>query len=264
MSLRCNRHGGWKSRGVALLPVLLTLSVLLGAALQAVVRWAVQGRRARQRARAAEALTREVAWAAAAAQRWAVTPAALGGGSGRLDFAGLRLEDLGLQPDPQRAYLHRSAHGTIRVLPVPACEMLDGLAERHGAGTGRGALLVIGWQNGPSDAVSILVMGPLVALPLARVPWGWVRALMVPPAAEDPSPEAATQPADGAATPAPSQSTLLRRRASRCADRPAASCRPSRSAVPTVSFRAASPARGSPAGHRGGDERGRPARRRIE
>jgi hypothetical protein len=180
-------------------------SALLARGVVAAVGAQLAGPRASRRA---EARADEAGWIAAAAQRWALTPAALGGPSEPAGaFRGLTFADLGLAADPARADLRRTAVGTYRLLAAEG-DVLDSYATNLGTEVAAGGLLVVGTDEAPEDAVAVLVLGPLVQVRLPAVPWAWVRALTTPTAdplvaATPPKPTRAPGRAVVVRTPAP-------------------------------------------------------------
>ena len=126
----------------------------------------------------------EAGFVAAAVQRWLVTPAVLGGpAAGRVRFDAVTFDTLGLACGAAR--VRRTAAGTLRLIPVAPCAMLDGCAALVGSERpDAGGLLVVGTCETPGDAVAVLVLGPLVQVCLPDVPWAWIRALTTP--ASDP------------------------------------------------------------------------------
>ena len=164
------------------------VAVLASRGLVGVVSVPLAGPRARRRM---EARAAEVGWTAAAAQRWSLTPAKLGGpsapGFGELDF-----DALGLPHGPRHASVRHTSCGTLRLLPVAPCATLDGCAALLGAEVSAGGgLLVVGTDTVPEDAVAVLVLGPLVQVRLPHVPWAWVRDLMDAPPVAVPAPPVA-------------------------------------------------------------------------
>jgi hypothetical protein len=153
-------------------------AVLLARGAVALAAVALAGPRARLRA---ETRAAEAGWIASAAQRWSLSPPALGGpvvpadGFRELTFAGL-----GLAHDAGRPDLQRTATGTYRLVAVDPCETLDGCAALAHTEAPSGALLVVGTDEAPEDAVAVLVLGPLVHVRLPRVPWRWIRELTTP------------------------------------------------------------------------------------
>jgi hypothetical protein len=154
-------------------------SVLLARGAVAAVGALLAGPRATRRA---EARADEAGWIAAAAQRWALTPAALGGPSETAGaFRALTFADLGLPADPAHPDVRRTAVGTYRLLAAPS-DALDSYATHLGTDVAAGGLLVVGTDDAPEDAVAVLVLSPLVQVRLSAVPWAWVRALTTPAA----------------------------------------------------------------------------------
>ncbi len=149
--------------------------------------------RRRREVRAAEA-----GWIAAAAQRWSLTPAVLGGpAAADAGFAGLDFAALGLSHDARHADVRHTPSGTVRLLPIAPCATLDGCAALLGTDVAAGGgLLVVATDATPEDAVAVLVLGPLVQVRLPHVPWTWVRNLM----------DAADAPAPAPSVPAPAVS----------------------------------------------------------
>ena len=175
--------------------LLLALAVTLGAVLVsstvAAVACVLRGRIRSERRAGARAA--EVALIAASAQRWHAARAEWGGGGGT--FAGASFRTLGLPTNPLDPARRRTDHGVYRIVHVPSCDTLDFAATRTGVDTGRDGLLVVGWDPVSGDATAAIVLGPLVQVPLARVPWAWIAALDAEPL---PQPTEADDPARGA------------------------------------------------------------------
>ncbi len=171
--------------------LLFSLAVTLGAVLAssmaaAVVSSFLRGRTLRRRA---EARADEVALLAAAAQRWRMTPAAWGGPQAD-GFAGVSFDALGLPTVPRRADRRQTANGVYQIVHVPSCPTLDRAARRTGQETGRDGLLVVGWDPETGDDTAVVVLGPLVQVPLASVPWAWIAELSRPAASASVAPSA--------------------------------------------------------------------------
>lgn len=157
-----------------LFALLLTLvAVLVSSTAAAVVNALRAEWQARRRTRAR---ADEVALIAAAAQRWRVTPGEWGGPVTDA-FAGASFESLGLPTLPFEPTRRRTANGTYRIVHVPACATLDLAAQRTGLEPNGDGLLVAGWDPVTGDDIAVVVLGPLVQVPLARVPWRWIADL---------------------------------------------------------------------------------------
>ena len=160
------------------MPVLFALAVTAAAVLAsstaaAALSAALRVARARRRA---SARAGETALVAAAAQRWRTTPAAWGGPSAD-GFAGASLAAFGLPSAHRQPGRWRTESGVYRLVHVPACPTLDRAADRAGHETGGDGLLAVGWDPATGDDTAVVVLGPLLQIPLARVPWAWIAAL---------------------------------------------------------------------------------------
>ena len=170
---------------VATLGAVLVSSTAAAAVSAVRVEW-----QARRRARARD---EQVALIAASAQRWHAARAEWGGGGG--SFAGASFETLGLPTNPLDPERRRTGHGVFRIVHVPPCPTLDLASERTDVETGRDGLLVVGWDETSGHATAAVVLGPLVQVPLARVPWEWIAALDAPTTPVATTPEAVVAPA---------------------------------------------------------------------
>ncbi|WP_412068865.1 hypothetical protein [Rubrivirga sp. IMCC43871] len=154
------------------------------------------GRQAMAGRRRREARADELALLAAAVRRWRVTPAEWGGaGDG---FQGVSFDAVGVATCPARGGRH-TPHGRYRIVRVPPCADLDAALVRIGHAPGADGVLVVGWDPVTGEDAATIVLGPLVQVPLARVPWAWIAQLGWPQAAtpvlpESPLPTAQTRP----------------------------------------------------------------------
>lgn len=157
--------------------IFLALATTLGAVLISSTATAVLRalREALQARRRAQARADEVALIAASAQRWHTAPTEWGGGGGA--FAGASFQALGLPTNPLAPARRRTPNGVYRIVHVPSCDTLDLAAERTGVEAGRDGLLVVGWDPASGQDTAAIVLGPLVQVPLARVPWAWIAHL---------------------------------------------------------------------------------------
>ena len=146
--------------------------------------------------RRAQVRAAELANLAAAAQRWRLTPAVLGGPTTG-GFADVSFDALGLRTRLFRPHERRTAHGIYQLVAVPACPTLDAAAARAGLDAGGDGLLVVGHDPVSGEDAAVVVLSPLVQIPLARVPRAWIAELSraVRPTLEaQPVPEAVPAP----------------------------------------------------------------------
>jgi hypothetical protein len=161
----------------------------------------------RARARRMGARAQEALALGAAAQRWLLAPAVLGGSGGAASFAGVSLDALGMANNPLRPTVRRTAWAEYRLIPVDRCATLDALAARAGTSSS-GGLLVVGTGATRAESVATLVLGPLVQVALPEVPWAWIASL-TPPAA--PAEAAAEAPAPAPVEPVREITARVRR-----------------------------------------------------
>ena len=146
-------------------------ATLLSGVLAAVV---TSGLEARRRTRRAVARADEVALLAAAVQRWRLTPPAWGGAPG-VGFEGVSLEAIGAAVCPVTRR-RRTASGAYSVVHVPSGPALDRALGRVGMDAGTDGVLVVGRDPETFETAAALVLGPLLQVPLAGVPWGLLSA----------------------------------------------------------------------------------------
>lgn len=185
------------------------VAVLASAGAAAVVSGLRAEAAARRRARVRDA---ELANLAAAAQRWRVTPRVLGGPAAD-GFGGVSFDALGLETRLFRPSERRTESGVYRMVPVPPCAAVDAAASRAGLDAGGDALLVVGHDPVSGHDAAVVVLSPLVQIPLARVPWGWIAELSrrEAPAARPAEPlRAPDRPAPAADRPEAPRPTPLR------------------------------------------------------
>ena len=126
-------------------------------------------RAAWRRRRRAEARADEIALLAATVQRWRLTPAEWGGAKGD-GFEGVSLESIGATACPLTGQ-RRTSHGVYTVAHVPAGPVLDRALARVGRNGGADGVLVIGRDPETFETSAAIVLGPLLQVPLATVPW---------------------------------------------------------------------------------------------
>jgi hypothetical protein len=193
-------------------PTTLTVALLLASAALAVAILSARRGAAlllavhadRRRSQRMEARTQEASWIGAVAQRWILTPAALGGGDAASTFETVTLDALGLANDPLRPAIRRTDQGLYQLIPVGPCRTLASLAARAGTES-VGGLLVVGTGATRSECVATLVMGPLVQITLPEVPWAWIQSLTATPVVTEvrPSSSAVREPRRVAPAPCP-------------------------------------------------------------
>ncbi len=140
---------------------MLLCSVLAGMVTYARTVWQQRRRKA--------AREDEIALLAATVQRWRLTPAEWGGADGT-GFEGVSLEAIGATVCPLTGQ-RRTANGIYSVVHVPAGPVLDRALARVGRDGGTDGVLVIGRDPETYETSSAIVLGPLLQVPLATVPW---------------------------------------------------------------------------------------------